>query len=298
MKRVGPELKMPDLGKAKVPGVVADLYYDLRDRRLLPLVALILAAIVAAPFLLGETEEPVKAPPPAVGGTLEGAEPSSLTVAKAQPGLRDYRKRLDGHTPTDPFKQRFTGPPGGSDTTETTASTSSGGSGGSGGEATSVPPPSSEPVESFPAPVPTSPPSGGGGREDADDDGIPDGSTLYTYVLDLEITRIETKPDGSLKQIGPKLRKNVEAPTALPGEKAPVVTYLGLGAKEPRRPLFLISPDVTAVYGEAECVAGTDTCQLIALEPTFAVTFVYGENNVRYKINVLDVTPKPIDPPK
>ena len=56
MKRIGPELKMPKLkgSDAKVPPVLADLYYDLRDRRLLPLIALILVAIVAAPFLLKE----------------------------------------------------------------------------------------------------------------------------------------------------------------------------------------------------------------------------------------------------
>ncbi len=53
MKRVGPELKMPDLKNAKVPPFLSDLYYDLHDRRLLPLVGLVLVAIVAVPFLLG-----------------------------------------------------------------------------------------------------------------------------------------------------------------------------------------------------------------------------------------------------
>ena len=52
MKRLkaGPELKMPDL---KMPQFLVDLYWDLRDRRLLPLVGLVLVAIVAVPFLLG-----------------------------------------------------------------------------------------------------------------------------------------------------------------------------------------------------------------------------------------------------
>ena len=49
---------MPEL---KVPDFLRDLYYDLRDRRLLPLVALVIVAIVAVPFLLGggSKEEPV-----------------------------------------------------------------------------------------------------------------------------------------------------------------------------------------------------------------------------------------------
>ena len=45
-------------------------------------------------------------------------------------------------------------------------------------------------------------------------------------------------------------------------------------------------------------MAGTDSCQLIALDRDFPVTLVYGENDVRYKIKLLDVAPKPIDPPK
>lgn len=55
MKRPkGPELKMPEM---KVPTFLSDLYWDLHDRRLLPLVALIVVAIVAVPFLLGGTRE-------------------------------------------------------------------------------------------------------------------------------------------------------------------------------------------------------------------------------------------------
>ncbi|HEX5984857.1 MAG TPA: hypothetical protein VFY69_11680 [Solirubrobacterales bacterium] len=303
MKRVGPELKMPDLKQVKVPKFASDLYYDLHDRRLLPLVGLILVAIVATPFLLGSDPETVEAPPPAAGATaLEGAQASELTVVEAHPGLRDYRKRLSGRTPTNPFKQRFTGAAKGGqlpnvDSGLTDPESSDGGSGGgSGGGEPAPAPPSSTPVEPAPEPAPAAP-GGGGGGEDEDGDGLPDGSTLYTYVLDLEITKIVPKPNGGVEKTGPTRRENVKPPQPLPGAKAPVVTYLGLGAKEPRRPLFLISPDVTAVYGEAECVAGTDICQMIALDPEFPVTLVYGENDVRYKIKLLDITPAPIKPP-
>ncbi|HET9592633.1 MAG TPA: hypothetical protein VFP17_06940, partial [Solirubrobacterales bacterium] len=102
MKKLkGPDLKMPEL---KVPPFAKDLFEDLRDRRLLPLVALVLVAIVAVPFLLSDGAEPkpvtVKpAPKPA------GASASALTVVRSTPGLRDYRKRLRGRTPTDPFKK-------------------------------------------------------------------------------------------------------------------------------------------------------------------------------------------------
>lgn len=291
MKRIGPELKMPKLkgSETKVPPFVSDLYFDLRDRRLLPLVVLILVAIVATPILLAGGSEELE-PSPAPGPAAVDSAPTSqrsLTVVKAAPGLRNYKKRLDRLEPTNPFKQRFAGPRlEGGQLNEVTTSTSDGSS-TSGGTTTETT------VTSETETTVTSPPVKGGG-EDIDGDGDPDGVIFYTFVLDLQITRIETKPNGKVEKTGPKLRKGVEAPAALPGEKAPVVTYLGMGAKT-AAPLFLISTDVTAVYGEGKCVAGTDVCQLIALEPGFPVTFVYGENDVRYKINVIDVTAKPVE---
>jgi hypothetical protein len=290
VKRIGPELKMPKLkgSEMKVPPFLSDLYFDLRDRRLLPLVVLILVAIVATPFLLaGGTEEPEPTPLPGVAGEAAPSSQRTLTVVKAAPGLRNYKKRLGHRDPTNPFKQRFTGPRlEGGQLNEVATSTSE--TGGTTTETTIT----TGKTQSHPV-------SGGGssgGSEDNDGDGVPDGANLYTYVLDLQITRIETKPDGTVQKTGPNLRKNVKAPAPLPGEKAPVVTYLGMGATEPRAPMFLVSPDVTAIYGEGKCISGTGTCQLIALQRGFPVTFVYGENDVRYKINLLDVTGQQVEP--
>jgi hypothetical protein len=294
VKRIGPELKMPKLkgSETMVPPFLADLYYDLHDRRLLPLIALILVAIVAAPILLSD-EPPEMTPTPPPATTTLGTEQASkktLTVVKAAPGLRNYKKRLSRRSPTDPFKQRFTAPVlKGSELNEqtatTTTTTTNAKSGSSEGGST--------------APTQTSNSGGGSsGSQDADGNGVPDGASLITYTVDLQITKIRTEPNGRLDKTGPKLRKDVKAPAVLPGEKTPVVTYLGLGAKEPRLPLFLVSSDVTAIYGEGECISGTGTCQLIALRRGFPVTFVYGENNVRYKLDLLDITGVPVDPPK
>ncbi|HET8814683.1 MAG TPA: hypothetical protein VFM51_06975 [Solirubrobacterales bacterium] len=282
MKRIGPELKMPKLrgGDMKVPPFLSDLYFDLRDRRLLPLVALLLVAIVAAPILLAggsEEPEPLTPGPAAVDTTPTSAK--TLTVVKAAPGLRNYKKRLGHRSPTNPFDQRFDGARVESgQLNEVTTSSET---------------PTSETGTNFDEPTVTSPPTGGSPGEDSDGDGVPDGLTFFTFELDVQITKIETKPNGGLEKTGPNVHRGVKAPAPLPGEKAPVVTYLGMGV-ETRAPLFLISTDVTAVYGEGQCVAGTDTCQLIALKPGFPVTFVYGENDVRYKINVLDVEAVPV----
>jgi len=288
VKRLGPELKMPKLkgGEMKVPSFLFDLYLDLRDRRLLPLVGLILVAIVATPILLaGGSAEPEAAPAP--GAVASGAAPAaeSLTVVKAQPGLRNYKKRLAHRQPTNPFKQRFTSPQNvraAEFNSPTTAAPSGESSSGASGGAVAP-----EAGSATPAPTVT-----GGGTSpgaDSNDNGIPDGTT-YSLQVTLQITRIETKPDGSVDKKGPTLYKDVVAPAPLPGEKTPVITYLGMGSKD-RVPMFLVSNEVTAIYGEANCISGAKSCQLLVLEEGFPVTFVYGENDVRYKINLVKVDP-------
>jgi len=278
----GPELKMPDL---KVPDFLKDLYWDLRDRHLLPLVALGLVAIVAVPFLLGGgSEEPT--PAPAGGAVASGAEDraagASLTVVEAKPGLRDYRKRLKARSATDPFEQRYTSPqlngtklgngeegetssPTVTSTTKTTKTVKD-----ADGTTTTVTTDTTE--ES----------SGGAGAEPE--------LTLYSFAIDVKIVRTETKADGSKETSDPTVRHRVIAPAPLPGEKAQVVTYMGISPKT-RMPLLLISDDVTAVFGEGHCLSGSSTCQLLEVETGLPVTFVYGENDVRYKINVLEVEP-------
>ncbi|HET7417737.1 MAG TPA: hypothetical protein VFJ61_08960 [Solirubrobacterales bacterium] len=293
MKRVGPELKMPKLkgGEMKVPPFLSDLYADLRDRRLLPLVALILVAIVATPFLLGggsEELEPVPSPSAVASGSSDPAG-QELTVVKAAPGLRNYKKRLAHRSPTNPFKQRYTGPqglaqaklgalPSGSESSSESGSGESTG-GGSGAEAPSEP-----------SPVGGSGGSTVGKPEGESKNGVPDGATFFTLEVTLQITRIETKPDGSVDKKGPTTYKDVRAPAPLPGEKTPVITYLGMGSKG-HVPMFLVSNEVTAIYGEANCIAGGGTCQLLVLEEGFPVTFVYGDNDVRYKVNLVKAEP-------
>jgi hypothetical protein len=276
VKRIGPELKMPKFkgGETKVPPFLADLYYDIRDRRLLPVILLILVAIVAAPVLLKDEPEevvPPPAPPAAVNPGAEQAAARTLTVVKSAPGLRDYKQRLKREEPSNPFKQQHTEPVlKGSElnetttTTTTTESTDGGSSGGSGGQ-----------------------PSGGGGGGGSV---RPGQLTFFTFAVNVRISKARTKPNGEVEQTEPEDRERVIAPAPLPSAKEPVVTYMGLGGKK-HLPLFMVSEDVTAVFGEGTCVSGTGTCQLIELEPSQPEIFEYGENHVRYKINVLDIVP-------
>ena len=94
---------MPEL---KVPPVPQDLYYDLRDRRLLPLVALILVAIVAVPVPARRGVGRSRADPETASPDRRRASaraPRADRGAGRTPGLRDYRKRLARPRPHRPL---------------------------------------------------------------------------------------------------------------------------------------------------------------------------------------------------
>jgi hypothetical protein len=281
MKRPGPELKMPDLKNAKVPPFLSDLYYDLRDRRLLPLVGLVLAAIVAVPFLLGGGSGAEDASPPTPIGSAPavGAGASSLTVVEAQPGLRDYRKRLARRQPTDPFKQRFTGANGKGGLPDQEATSSA----GEVSESDSSSTPSSS------GPTAEAPPSSSGNGGGTTGSGEPD-LRLFTFAVDVKIVATHTTADGKKEKSEPEVREEVIPPAPLPSAKSQVVTYMGISPKT-KKPLFLVSDDVEAIYGEPKCISGSEKCQLLEVDLQMPTTFVFEPTNTRFKINVLKVTP-------
>lgn len=283
--------KMPELKlsreKLKVPGFAQDVFYDLRERRLLPLVALIVVAIVAAPFLLSagseQTAEPATVETPVAGAS--GANGVELTVVRSNPGLRDYRKRLAKQEPTDPFKQRYT-----HSSLEGAQVNSETGGGATGASVTSSPSStpegggaSVEPVDggaSAPAPPPDapSPPPADGG------DGKPK-LTYYSFAIKVRIA----KHTAGGKSQEPATKEEILPLTPLPGEKAVVVTFMGTTKKG--NALLMVSNEVKSVFGDVKCASGEDVCQLIEVETGLPVTFVYGYNETRYTINVLKIEP-------
>jgi hypothetical protein len=109
---------------------------------------------------------------------------------------------------------------------------------------------------------------------------------LFAWAIDVKVTKsggnskAKKKPETTTKQ-------RVLPQTPLPGEKAPVVTYMSVSKKG--KPLLLVSDAVSSVFGEAHCVEGEGVCQLLEVEPGFPVSLVYGPNEVHYTINVLKV---------
>lgn len=294
MKRLGPELKMPDLESLKglnVPPFLADVYYDLRDRRLLPLVALVVVAIAAVPFLLGDDgEEAVLPPVPAEeagtagAGAAEGA--GRLTVVAARPGLRDYRKRLRRRTPTDPFKQRYTSLPEGAQLRSTTVSSGGGGGGGGSSEASVTDVEVTEQPDS-PPDAGGSPGSGGSagsggspGREtspgsDRIDPRNP-GLRFYAFRPDV---RFGVAGSGELRE-----HEDIATGRVLP-KRNPVVVFVGV-TEDGKRAVFDVSPEVAMVRGPGRCIGGNQSCSLLFLREGQAADLLTGKPDRTFRLKV------------
>jgi hypothetical protein len=267
----GPEVKLPDI---KAPDFLADLFYDLRDRNLLPLVGLLVVAIVAVPILLSGSS--ADAPSAAeLNGELAAlsavpGDEGGVVVANSAPGLRDYRRRLSDLQATDPFKQHFAAPAPGGETSVTSES--------SGGEEVNV----------FPS---GSGEAGGGstsGGENTETAVVRTETKYASYEIDARIVNTgSTASDGKSKGKA-TVRRNLPELTMLPGRETPVIVFMGVSA-DAKKAMMLVSSDVQSIFGDALCVIGSQTCQLLAMEPGLPETFVYGGQGRIFRIEVLKI---------
>lgn len=267
----GPELKLPDkMPKLKVPKFASDIYADLRDRHLLPLVALIAVAIVAVPIVLsessgGEEEAPIAATPSAGGGK------NDVVVARTIPGLRKYQDRLRHRTPSDPFKPRFTGAPKSQEGSEEASSSSV----------------SSESSESSSTEVTVTGEGGEGGTT----------HHLFYFTWEIDVRIVPVSSNGHPSEAEPTVRHGVPELTPLPGRQTPALVFMQPSANE-EQALMLVNPNVKGLFGEAVCVSGGDTCQLLALKKGLPETVVYGGKERIFRIELLDIKVVKTDPPK
>lgn len=265
----GPEIKLSGLKLSgiKVPGFLQDVYYDLKDRHLLPVAAILLVAIVAVPIAISgnsESEEPAASGAGASGASASAGE----LVAEAHPGLRDYRRRLDGKGAVDPFR---------APATEEPATASS----GAGSEAESASPSGSSEssgVAGSPGPTTYTP------SESGSDGETPSESTLthYSYAIDVRVS------GGSGEQKKTSVRKNLPGLTMLPSRETPAIVYMG-STKDGKKAVMTVSSDVKAIYGDAKCVLGSETCQMLVMEPGLPATFVYGGAEKTFTIELLKI---------
>jgi hypothetical protein len=241
----------------KPPKMIHDLYGDLRDRRLLPVAVLLVVAIAALPLLLKTDVTP---PPPSTAATdaaVAEAEdlPTLPAVLASDPGLRDYRERLEKLSKKNPFRQQFKAPESSAEVVEVT-DTASGGS--SGGEDISI----SSSGDSTEVTV-----GGGSGSGSGSGSG---GGKPKTELVELAFRAdVEVGRAGDTKR-----RKNVKQLTVLPSESNPVAMFIG-ATEDGKRAVFLVSDEVKRVHGDGSCQPRPSRCQFLIMRPGERMRFDY-----------------------
>lgn len=290
MKRLGPELKMPKkMSDLKAPTFLADIYYDLRERRLLPLVALVVVAIAAVPFLLGDSEElPESFTVPTEAGIVDGTEEATLSVVEATPGLRAPSKRLKGRTKTDPFIQQYTTPPGGGGGSGEASSGGEGGSGGGSvsGAAVEVEETEFEEIEDAPAP--------GGGTG-----GSSPGGSGQVEPTEPGLRFFSFRPDVRFGVAGSSdliLHKDLDVGRVLPKEN-PIIVFVGV-SEDGKRAAFDVAHEVTAVRGDGHCIGGKQNCSLLFLRSGEAADLVTATPGREFRLKVEEIEFVEVDRPE
>lgn len=272
----GPELKLAEL---EVPDFVYDLYYDLKERHLLPLVVVLAISIVVVPIALSKSHSSaVEEEPPLATPSAATADGGSLTVAKSAPGLREYRRRLEGARALDPFRKA----------SQAAAASEASSSASTTGEA-SVPVTESSgaavevPVESAPAASVPSEFEGSGTTT------VTKTQTKYaSETLDVRVVMVAGSGEDARAGAKPSTQVHRKLPelTMLPNRSTPVAIFMGTSS-DGKKALLLVSSDVHSIFGDGQCIVGSQTCQLLALEQGVPETFVYGPQARTYRIEVL-----------
>jgi hypothetical protein len=247
------------------PQLLTDLYRDLRDRRLLPLVLVLVVGLAVVPIALSSksSSAPPASPPQAAPVAKQSNAPPTQVVV-SDPGLRDYRRRLSGDTPKDPFVQLFTAPSG---------------AGTSGGESSAAGVSSAEAVDDAGAVSP--------GSSDATTAG---GSTTVQSQVETDTKVVFYRLKVRTGRVGGemKTRDEVGPSTQLPSKAVPALAFLSAnfnGDLEAQRAFFMVSNGVSTISGDGICSLG-DPCQLLSIKPGQYADFVWTDGLV-YRVKLL-----------
>jgi hypothetical protein len=244
----------------KIQKFFGDVVYDLRNRGLLPLAVLLLVAMVAAPIIITRGGEGAAAPPStelAAKSAADLAPENQAAVLAYDPGVRNYRERLNDAASKNPFQQQFSAPVvAAGDAASDSGASASGGGGGGGGTATG---------------------SGGSGGS------VETSKTTKYFFYETDVA-VGTAA-GKLQR-----RNEIDVFSFLPSQKAPVLVFLGnVTVGGSNAAAFLVSDDVTSVEGGGDCFPSPDSCQMLALKPGATGDLTYAADNQVYRIKVLRV---------
>lgn len=249
----------------KLQKFAGDVVYDLRSKNLLlPAVAL-LVALVAVPVLIARSGSDGSAGAYGLGGATSATTPpeSENAVVAYNPGVRNFKKRLNHLGPKNPFTQQYTNSPAptpGADSlaqalTDSSTSGSSGVGGGSTGGGNS---------------------GGGGGKSPGKV--TQEQTTYFWWESDVQVGEAGT-PLTTMNSVKPF--------QFLPSPDKPVLTYIGtVGGSQA---VFLVSNDVSSIGGEGTCFPSVDACQLLGLNPGKGADLIYGPDGKTYHVQVLQV---------
>jgi hypothetical protein len=251
--------------KVQTPQVVSDLYRDLKDRRLLPVVAALLVAIVAVPVAISaSSEEPPPPSDPAAEIVPADAAEAQAAVLAENPGLRNYKRRLDALKAKNPFEQQFQLPEVGETGVVTTTETETvSGSGSASAEAV------------VPADLATAGGTGSSGDTGSSASGSPSPDTtevgsdttssepkvkFFTWRLDLRYG-----PEGAAQR-----QRNVKVLDLL----SPVGVFLGASFNA-KKAYFFLSSDIVSATGNGKCQPAPANCEFLVLEEGQAQQLVH-----------------------
>ena len=173
------------------------------------------------------------------------------------PGVREYKKRLDGSA-KDPFVQQYKVPESGGGTAATGVQQVGGGTGS---------------VE------PTATATGSASDTSSKPAGSSAQGGLYHYGADLYV--------GAAGKKNPKLWRNVKRTTSLPNKNVKVAAFIGVPIDKPGVATFLVSSDVVNIAGKGNCTLGDDGCELISVKVGDQIKLT-AANGVTYAIKVAD----------
>jgi hypothetical protein len=242
----------------KVQKFFGDVVYDLRSRRLLPLAIGLLVAIIAVPILISRGSS--SSPPPTVQPAAASAETAPEirnAVVGYDPGIRDYKRRLNDLSPKDPFQQQV----------HKSASVASQ------LNSTAVTPtqPSSSTGTSGSASTSTGSSSTGGSE------------TRTTH----QVRYFHSVADLSVGEAGQPLtrHKQLKNFTPLPSETSPVLVYLG-STLDQKKAIFSVSKYADQFSGTGTCGPTPSECQLLVLTVGASEQIVYTADGKTYEVKI------------
>jgi len=249
--------------------VVNDIWRQLVGRRLLPVAAILVAALVAVPIVLAKGAQP--APEPTLQPVDATAAAATKTIVSvATPSTK--RRRVLG-AKTNPFAGEKLPKPKKPATSAAASSPSASGSGGSSESSTPTSPQSggSEPASGGspmpPASGPTTP--------------APQPKTYAFQELTVRFGSAEGAPE----------RRSLERLEPLPSADEPVLIYLGV-LEDGKTAVFLIDDGVSAV-GDGECHPAPEQCETIRLKAGetefFDVTDETGNDSQQYQLDLVKI---------